>query len=577
MSKSRTKTQAKGAKETAKIKADNQKINQLKTQSAGHKQVGNNELAATNDLAMEQTVTHDSVTSNDLAISDKHSKVDLSKADVDLNRTSKEAKSQAHSEAKTQAQSDTVVDTELDHQNDVSQQAAEERITQAQKKAQAKAQARAAERMAAVQAPQIDPAALEQKLNSEPSSTLESNQTAVYKAPEASDLNAEQQQRLEDATRLVQQRIEKARRAAELAKKARDKARLKAEANESGAALDESHHAQQSLASGYAEQAILADKAHTAESSLVANNASIVSDNTSVGADNSSVGADKVSDVATAANPQLKVEADTNKRSADTKNQTQDVTSAANKDAVKDTVQSASGKASAAKTGVTSTPAQDSADNTSTDQPQESNINHLRAFLAGLTLAVFAALCVLGIITVEHNTAATIQAYHDVQEQKLLSSMLPQASQKAQGRLSYQCKLLSDPRIGKNMQTYIVHDESGQMLGIIANYSTSRGYSNPLILIAGVDLEGRVQRVEVKLSKETPGIGDKVEYRKGNYLDQFINKGLDNANWEVKKFGGEFDYFTGATVTSRAVVLATRDLLQVLKENAHPDLLPDCR
>lgn len=575
MSKSRTKTQAKGAKETAKIKADNPKINQLKTQSAGHKQVENNELAATNDLAMEQTVTHDSVTSNDIAINDKHSKVDLSKADVDLNRTSKEAKSQAHSVAKTQAQSDTVVDTELAHQNDVSQQAAEDRITQAQKKAQAKAQARAAERMAAVQAPQIDPAALEQKLNSEPSSSLEPNQTAVYKASEASDLNAEQQQRLDDATRLVQQRIEKARRAAELAKKARDKARLKAEANESGAALDETNNAQQSLASGSAEQANLVDKAHTAESLVIANNASIVSDKATLGADNSSVGADKVSDVATAANPQLKVEADTNKRSADTKAQTQDVTSAANKDAVKDTVQSASGKASAAKTGVTS--AQDSADNISTDQPQESNINHLRAFLAGLTLAVFAALCVLGIITVEHNTAATIQAYRDIQEQKLLSSMLPQASQKAKGRLSYQCKLLSDPRIGKNMQTYIVHDESGQMLGIIANYSTSRGYSNPLILIAGVDLEGHVQRVEVKLSKETPGIGDKVEYRKGNYLDQFINKGLDNANWEVKKFGGEFDYFTGATVTSRAVVLATRDLLQVLKENAHPDLLPDCR
>lgn len=558
MSKLRTKTQAKGAKETAKVKAENLELNQMQAKSADHEQAENNKqtaakyIAATNDIAMAQTATNDSITTNDLTVSDNHSKVDLSKANA-------------------------VGDNELAHQSGVSQQNEEDRITQAQKNAQAKAQARAAERMAAVQAPQIDPAALDQKLNSAPSSTLETNKNAVQKPLESSDLNADQQQRLDEATRLVQQRIEKARRAAELAKKVRDKARQKEAANVSGSALDVANNAQQSSDAGSAEQAKLVDKKHTAETSVVADNSSVVSDKTLEGANKSSDGADKVSGIDTAANTKLKVEADTNKRSADTKAQTQDVTSAANKDAVKDTVPSASSKASSAKTGKTSTPAQESADNTSNEPAQESNTNHLRAFLAGLTLAVFAALCVLGIITVEHNTATTIQAYRDVQEQKLLSSMLPQASQNAKGRLSYQCKLLSDPRIGKNMQTYIVHDESGQMLGIIANYSTSRGYSNPLILIAGVDLEGRVQRIEVKLSKETPGIGDKVEYRKGNYLDQFINKGLDNANWEVKKFGGEFDYFTGATVTSRAVVLATRDLLQVLKENAHPDLLPDCR
>lgn len=211
-----------------------------------------------------------------------------------------------------------------------------------------------------------------------------------------------------------------------------------------------------------------------------------------------------------------------------------------------------------------------------TDEIKSSGAN-LRAFLAGITLAFFATLCVICIITVEQTTKEQITTYRNEQEQQLLSTMLPQAIEQAQGKLTYQCKLLSDPRIGKNMQAYLVQDEQGNYLGLIANYSTSRGYSNPLILMAGVDMHGKVTRIEVKLTKETPGIGDKVEHRRGNYLDQFVGWGLDDATWEVKKFGGQFDYITGATVTSRAVVLATRDLLQVLRETTHPDLLPNCR
>lgn len=211
------------------------------------------------------------------------------------------------------------------------------------------------------------------------------------------------------------------------------------------------------------------------------------------------------------------------------------------------------------------------------DEPPKNSGANLQAMLAGLTLAIFAALCVIGIITVEHNTEEKIQTYRNAQEQKLLNTMLPGVMEQAQGQVTFQCKLLSDPRIGKNMQTYLVQDERKQTLGLIANYSTSRGYSNPLILLAGVDMQGNVMRIEVKLSKETPGIGDKVEHRKGNYLDQFVGWNLDNADWEVRKFGGQFDYITGATVTSRAVVLATKDLLEVLKDTPHPDLLPNCR
>lgn len=201
----------------------------------------------------------------------------------------------------------------------------------------------------------------------------------------------------------------------------------------------------------------------------------------------------------------------------------------------------------------------------------------LRAFLAGATFALIAAGAVTGVIAVNKQTAGIIAENRAKQEQLMLNGMLPVSSKKASGKLSFRCKLLSDVRIGRNMPFYIVKDEKGQNIGRIATYSTGRGYSNPLIFMAGVSNEGKIENIDIVLSRETPGIGDKIEPRKGNYTDQFKGLGLNDAVWEVKKFNGDFDYITGATVTSRALVLATKDLLTVLNENMITDLLPDCK
>ena len=160
----------------------------------------------------------------------------------------------------------------------------------------------------------------------------------------------------------------------------------------------------------------------------------------------------------------------------------------------------------------------------------------------------------------------------------LVRSLLPEIMEReeSQGRkVKFECKLISHRLIGHNMRAYIVRNEEDQILGFISSYSTSRGYSNPLILIGGINPQGQISKIDVQLSRETPGIGDKVERRRGNFLDQFDGQNLHSIKWDVKKFGGDFDYITGATVTSRALVLATRDFLEVM---ATTDLttLPDC-
>lgn len=74
----------------------------------------------------------------------------------------------------------------------------------------------------------------------------------------------------------------------------------------------------------------------------------------------------------------------------------------------------------------------------------------------------------------------------------------------------------------------------------------------------------KVLGVRVIEHKETPGLGDKIELAVSNWITTFSGKSFspDNlAPWQVKKDGGEFDQFTGATITPRAVVGAVRDAL----------------
>ena len=80
--------------------------------------------------------------------------------------------------------------------------------------------------------------------------------------------------------------------------------------------------------------------------------------------------------------------------------------------------------------------------------------------------------------------------------------------------------------------------------------------------------------MRVLAHNETPGLGDKIELKKSNWINSFAGKFLTRDNepqWAVKKDGGEFDAFTGATITPRAVVKAVKNLLTL--QQAQPELL----
>jgi electron transport complex protein RnfG len=91
------------------------------------------------------------------------------------------------------------------------------------------------------------------------------------------------------------------------------------------------------------------------------------------------------------------------------------------------------------------------------------------------------------------------------------------------------------------------------------------GYAGEIRLMMGIDAEGRILGVRALAHKETPGLGDKIEEKKTPWILRFTGLSLGNPapeRWKVKKDGGDFDQFAGATITPRGVVGAIRSGLE---------------
>ena len=124
--------------------------------------------------------------------------------------------------------------------------------------------------------------------------------------------------------------------------------------------------------------------------------------------------------------------------------------------------------------------------------------------------------------------------------------------------------------IRETRQAYRVR-QGNKVIGVILPATARDGYSGDIRALIGVRLDGSVAGVRVVAHRETPGLGDKVDLRKSDWILDFNERSLNNpvlSGWNVEKEGGVFDQFTGATVTPRAVILATRRALEYATLNA---------
>lgn len=123
--------------------------------------------------------------------------------------------------------------------------------------------------------------------------------------------------------------------------------------------------------------------------------------------------------------------------------------------------------------------------------------------------------------------------------------------------------------LGEEKRIYVARQDN-EVVAVIIPATAPDGYTGEIDLVVGVNSDGSIAGVRALSHKETPGLGDKVDLKKSDWVLGFNGHSLENptlAGWAVKKDKGVFDQFTGATITPRAVVAATLRVLQYAQAN----------
>ena len=197
----------------------------------------------------------------------------------------------------------------------------------------------------------------------------------------------------------------------------------------------------------------------------------------------------------------------------------------------------------------------------------DSEAKLLRAILVVAAIAV----CAAGLISVSHEISAErierniaerlMQSLHEVLDPGLYDNDLVQTQIWA-----IDPDLLGTP---EPVQVFLA-TRDGQPSAAIFAAVAPRGYNGRIDLLVGLDATGEVQGVRVTAHRETPGLGDQIEISISDWITGFDGTSLSDPplpQWAVAPDGGDFDAFTGATVTPRAVVQAVRDVLVYFDEH----------
>jgi Na+-translocating ferredoxin:NAD+ oxidoreductase subunit G len=188
---------------------------------------------------------------------------------------------------------------------------------------------------------------------------------------------------------------------------------------------------------------------------------------------------------------------------------------------------------------------------------------HHPVLKAGLLLAGFAAVGV-GLVAFTHSaTAERIEANIRKNLLEQLSVLVPPTS--IDNDIVSDTVMVKDPEhLGATETKVYLGRKGDQPVAAIFTSVVPDGYSGPINLLVAVRTDGTLGGVRVISHKETPGLGDKIELAKSEWVLSFDGKSLGNPgidHWKVKRDGGDWDQFTGATITPRSIVKAVKNTL----------------
>ena len=191
-----------------------------------------------------------------------------------------------------------------------------------------------------------------------------------------------------------------------------------------------------------------------------------------------------------------------------------------------------------------------------------SNLDVWRDTLAyqPLSLGLIALVASIALALAFNATKDHIAAAEQRDMQMSLAQVLPEGF--ADNDLLADVRELTNAK-GKPVKVHVAK-QAGVGVGAVFQVA-ERGYAGDIVVLMAVDKEGRVLGARVLKHIETPGLGDKIEIARHPWIKSFDGKSLADPlpeKWGVKKDGGIFDQFAGATITPRAVVKSVKGGLE---------------
>ncbi|MEM8571772.1 MAG: electron transport complex subunit RsxG [Pseudomonadota bacterium] len=185
--------------------------------------------------------------------------------------------------------------------------------------------------------------------------------------------------------------------------------------------------------------------------------------------------------------------------------------------------------------------------------------------LHGVMLGLFALVTALVLSLVHDLTARPISERISEDLYATLAQVIPPT--RHNNDLAADPFLLTDAKEG---EVLVYRARRDAAVTAVAFKMNSVGYAGRIQVLLGVDRAGELLGVRVLSHRETPGLGDKIEVEKSDWILQFNGMSLgkpETSRWKVRKDGGEIDQFSGATITPRATVEAIRRGLEFFARN----------
>lgn len=185
---------------------------------------------------------------------------------------------------------------------------------------------------------------------------------------------------------------------------------------------------------------------------------------------------------------------------------------------------------------------------------------------AALLLAAFAAVCIIAVSLIylavadkieQQITQATLMQFRDIAPNLAIDDSLLDSEQSL--------------TLGGHTVAHYQHKTKHQVQADFFKATTSKGYSGDITLLIGISADKQtLLGVRTLAHKETPGLGDKIETRISPWILSFSNTNISASHYAVRKDGGDFDAFTGATITPRAVTGLINDITAAWQQTSQP-------